>query len=200
MSNLLSLVDGNNKLKYAELKEYVLKTPLVTFMSETAKPFLIGKELFVGDMSKQTGGSDTSTMRFSIADIQQQLGTDTQETSGSPVGESAISRAVFILNKGADSYETRLDVFTIGRASSNDITIADYVISKQHAAIHAAAGHFFVEDLGSTNGVKINGESIAVGEKVQIPSGAEISFGRFCFMFVQPIELFNKVKKEVMGR
>jgi len=201
MSNFDSLIDGNNKIKYADLRDYIVNVPLVEFMKDVGMPFLVGSELFEGDLRRQSGGTDTSTMRFSMAEVAAAVSGDTQGVADDATSAgSAISRAVYVLKKSPNSSESRREVFSIGRASTNDITIADYVISKRHAAIHNVHGKFFVEDLGSTNGVKVDSMPIAVGEKVMLKAGAAISFGRFCFKFTQPIELYNKIRKEMMGR
>lgn len=200
MSKFYELVDSNNKIKYDDLKDLIAKMPLTEFMKEIGMPFLIGKELFEGNMSRVANASDTSTMRFSIADVKASLQADTQAKESAPSSSSAISRAVYVVAKNSHSEEARPDCISVGRASTNDITIADYVISKKHAVIQSAAGRFFIEDLGSTNGVKVDGVKIALGEKVQLLPGSDVSFGRFCFVFTKPMDLFNKVRKEVMGK
>jgi len=200
MSKLNELMDSNNKVKYDDLRDLIISMPLAEYMKEIGMPFLIGKELFEGNMSKDEGASDTSTMRFSVADVQASLAPDTQTKENNPSASTAISRAVYVVSKNANSDDSRRDCITIGRSSANDVTIADYVISKKHAVIQSAAGRFFIEDLGATNGVKVDGAKINVGEKVQLLPGSEVSFGRYCFVFTKPIELFNKVRKEVMGK
>ena len=199
MSEFYNLVDGNNRIKYKDLKNIVARMPMLTFIDEVSMPFLIGKELFEGSMSKASDASDTSTMRFSLSEVYDVLDGDTQTTESFTTTASAISRAVYIITKNPHSSEPRRDLITIGRASTNDVTIADYVISKQHAAIQCIAGRFFIMDLGSTNGVRVDGVRIPKGEKVQLLPGVDVSFGRYCFVFTKPRDLFNKIRKEVAG-
>lgn len=47
---------------------------------------------------------------------------------------------------------------TIGREMSNDITLTDEQVSRQHAKIISMKGSFFIQDLGSSNGTYVNGE------------------------------------------
>jgi predicted component of type VI protein secretion system len=49
---------------------------------------------------------------------------------------------------------------TIGRDPSNDITIKDPEVSRQHARLLAQAGEYVLEDLGSTNGTFVNGQRL----------------------------------------
>jgi ABC transport system ATP-binding/permease protein len=55
----------------------------------------------------------------------------------------------FVLLKG---------LWTIGRLSDNDLTIAKDAVSRYHARIEAAQGGYRIADLGSQNGTQLNGE------------------------------------------
>ena len=46
---------------------------------------------------------------------------------------------------------------TVGRAETCDIVLEDPLVSRQHARLYVNAGDVFVEDLGSANGVYVNG-------------------------------------------
>ena len=50
------------------------------------------------------------------------------------------------------------DWMVIGRGRSADLVIAEPTISRAHAAIGWDAEGFFMQDLGSTNGSKVNGQ------------------------------------------
>ncbi len=49
------------------------------------------------------------------------------------------------------------DNFTVGRNAENDLTIEDGKISGTHLKITAQGEHFYLEDLGSTNGTYLDG-------------------------------------------
>ncbi len=46
----------------------------------------------------------------------------------------------------------------IGRGADNDLVLPDFSVSRRHAIIRRHGGDWVVEDLGSTNGVEVNGE------------------------------------------
>jgi pSer/pThr/pTyr-binding forkhead associated (FHA) protein len=52
----------------------------------------------------------------------------------------------------------------LGRGPGVHLKLDDPAISRQHAAIEYADGEFRIRDLGSTNGVLLNGQPVQVGE------------------------------------
>ena len=63
----------------------------------------------------------------------------------------------------------------IGRLAENAIVFEDPNVSRKHAEIVASGGGWVVRDLGSTNGTKVNGTTIA-GERA-LRDGDIVSFG-----------------------
>ncbi len=56
------------------------------------------------------------------------------------------------------------DWMVIGRGRGADLVIADPTLSRSHAAVGwDAEDGFFVQDLGSTNGTRVNGDRLARG-------------------------------------
>lgn len=52
------------------------------------------------------------------------------------------------------------DALTVGRSDDCDITLPSSKVSRQHARFRAADGGVTVEDLGSSNGTRLNGRAI----------------------------------------
>lgn len=68
------------------------------------------------------------------------------------------------------------NITTIGRASDNTVSFpADSNVSRYHAEIERRGDDFYIIDLGSSNGTKIKGETLA-SEKL-LEDGDEIVFG-----------------------
>jgi hypothetical protein len=58
------------------------------------------------------------------------------------------------------SYILDAPIITIGRRSGNDIALLDLEVSRQHARIDFVEPRYYVSDLGSTNGTRVNGKLI----------------------------------------
>jgi pSer/pThr/pTyr-binding forkhead associated (FHA) protein len=83
---------------------------------------------------------------------------------------------VFELRKRLNSQAT--DIF-VGRAPTNDVVLADPVVSKSHFRFISIPGtnHLHLADMFSTKGTYLNGKKIDPFEKYQVEDHDEISFG-----------------------
>jgi pSer/pThr/pTyr-binding forkhead associated (FHA) protein len=73
------------------------------------------------------------------------------------------------------------EVHTLGRGADADLTVDTESASRRHAAIEFAGGQFRIRDLGSTNGVLLNGESVQTAE---LQHGDHIDIGGQIFRFI----------------
>lgn len=69
-------------------------------------------------------------------------------------------------------------VLSLGRALSNDIVLADTSVSKVHARIDESGNHYRVTDLGSKNGIVVNGHTIAPHAPVPLALESTLELGR----------------------
>ena len=67
------------------------------------------------------------------------------------------------------------DWMVIGRGRSADLVIAEPTISRAHAAIGCDAEGFFLQDLGSTNGTKVNGQRSPLA---RLKDGDDLQLGK----------------------
>ena len=58
------------------------------------------------------------------------------------------------------AFDLTKEVTLVGRDVTNDITVGDSEISRQHARLTRTPGGYVMEDLGSTNGSYVNGERL----------------------------------------
>ena len=67
-------------------------------------------------------------------------------------------------------------ILLFGRHQECDVQLNSKKISRRHCCLAEANGRLVVRDLGSTNGVKINGAKVQEG---QLNPGDELSLGNF---------------------
>ena len=67
-----------------------------------------------------------------------------------------------------------LAVITIGRAKDNAVRLSNTRVSRHHARIESQGGAPWILDLGSANGIEVNGESV---DRCILRSGDEVSLG-----------------------
>lgn len=68
------------------------------------------------------------------------------------------------------------DPLLIGRAPANDIALEDDWISAQHVRLRRQKGAWLAEDLGSTNGTRVNGHPLTGA--VRVRAGDVLDLGR----------------------
>lgn len=79
------------------------------------------------------------------------------------------------------SFEIKKDVTRIGRTKENDIEINDRTISRRHIKITKKNNKFFIEDLGSNNGLRADGTLVRSGEEIELMDGTVYSIGKSVF-------------------
>ncbi|MDD5563407.1 MAG: FHA domain-containing protein [Thermoanaerobaculaceae bacterium] len=73
---------------------------------------------------------------------------------------------------------------TIGRADANDLVLADDRVSRTHAAIRFADEGYVIEDLDSSNGVRVDGRSVRTAV---LRHGSRIALGASVLQFSNPV-------------
>jgi hypothetical protein len=69
----------------------------------------------------------------------------------------------------------------LGRATSNDITVDNATISRQHAVIKLEQNQFRIYDLGSSNGTFVNDQRVV--EPIVLQDGDAVRLGEVTFIF-----------------
>jgi hypothetical protein len=101
-------------------------------------------------------------------------------------GHAAVSdEAWLVVERGGGLKQgERFDLFgglSIGRSSDADVRIEDRYASGLHARIYPRRGHYYLEDMNSTNGTLLNDAELA-GEAELVP-GDVIRIGDTAFVF-----------------
>ena len=96
-----------------------------------------------------------------------------------PAGETTIRRARLVLEVNGTRHPLRPPGLVIGRGSDADLRINDPGISRSHAQIRVSGSDSALQvdivDLGSTNGIVVNGQKVrhaVLGEGSRIEIGS----------------------------
>ena len=76
---------------------------------------------------------------------------------------------------GGDNIVLKKEKLVIGRRENCDIVLRFNNVSGQHARMTLEQGYWFLKDLGSRNGTKVDGRRIS---RKRLDPGAEISFAK----------------------
>lgn len=97
-----------------------------------------------------------------------------------PAGAIATVRSGFYSGLAVGIDRERI---VIGRGRKADLALAEATISRAHAAVGFDNEGFFVEDLGSTNGTRVNGARIA---RRRLENDDEIQMGKLIIGITLP--------------
>lgn len=98
-----------------------------------------------------------------------------------------------VYNEGKREAEYLLDKerVTIGRRSDNDIRLGHNAVSGEHALVITIRNDSFLEDLHSTNGVRVNNRPI---KKCALQDGDEIRIAHYLLKYVyEPVALADEM-------
>ncbi|MHB8419014.1 MAG: FHA domain-containing protein [Myxococcales bacterium] len=103
----------------------------------------------------------------------------------------------FSLRIDAGSYAGRRYVFdqpevSLGRTQENDVVVPDDGASRKHARIGQSDGGWQIEDLGSSNGTRVNGEPLK--RPLQLRDGDLVQIGAVTFKFSEQQQAPNATR------
>jgi hypothetical protein len=78
-------------------------------------------------------------------------------------------------------FEFDQDSVLIGRTPECDVVLYDAGVSRKHCRIFSEGNRFVIEDMGSSNGTKLNGEAIT--KKQALNDGDQLTLGPVVFVF-----------------
>ena len=102
---------------------------------------------------------------------------------------------ITVPEKNAQPYRFQLDrkVVTLGRGTENDIMIDSGSVSVHHAEMRRVEGGYELHDIGSTNGIKLDGVR---QEVIPLYSGSSLKIGDAAFDFSLTVEELEALERE----
>jgi hypothetical protein len=89
----------------------------------------------------------------------------------------ASAELTLVNSVGGESYVLSGSEGTIGRKGTVQISKDWGTVSREHLHYYVNNGVYYVEDLSSSSGTKINGQEMTLGNSYEIKSGDKISMG-----------------------
>lgn len=83
--------------------------------------------------------------------------------------------------EGGPTIPLTLRTTRVGRADECDVILRYNNVSSLHCELTQLEGYWYVRDLNSTNGVKMNGRRLAPGMACRVDPGSELSIGNHSF-------------------
>jgi predicted component of type VI protein secretion system len=178
-------------IRVARDRRYTLNTrPLIRFHSD--ERLVTGQvriEAQMADLSAGAGENDTPGTQQAIDETRAMSPAELREIeqevnqAASLPSTSNMPPAWLTLYRPARGQPLRLDrpVIHLGRHLSNDIVVNDRRVSRYHAEIRFERGQFVLYDLGSTNGVRVNGAPIR--QPVPLRNNDIVTMGSHEFIF-----------------
>jgi pSer/pThr/pTyr-binding forkhead associated (FHA) protein len=131
-------------------------------------------------MRDEAKGDETA--RFADDLVASQTPALTPEEA-SAVAALPIGSALLVVHRGPSLGSRFLldqDLSVAGRHPDADIFLDDVTVSRKHAEFVRVGQSFTVRDLGSMNGIFVNGERVEVAN---LESGSEVLIGKFRLTF-----------------
>lgn len=107
-----------------------------------------------------------------------------QPREGAPEEILAKHRVSLVVLAGAspgDEIVIREERTIVGRGPAVDFAVADAAMSRQHFALELGGNEVRVRDLGSTNGITLNGKTV---EAAELKHGDRVKAGDHVFQFL----------------
>jgi serine phosphatase RsbU (regulator of sigma subunit) len=107
--------------------------------------------------------------------------------------------AIFVQGEDQRTLSLNHTPYTVGRKVDRDLVIADPRVSREHAAIVAENGEFFVVDLGSKHGTYVNGLKV---ERQKLQHNDRVEFGArdIAYLIFQPAHTTSNTARDFLSQ
>lgn len=132
---------------------------------------------------KVEAGAQPAPARAAAAQPSAQRSARREEVAPSGQGTRVLpasARAELVSSDGQRHRVSSSGATVIGRLPECDVTLDDAAVSRRHARVTSDGVEYQVEDLGSTNGVRLNGSPVT---RAVLRDGDQLDFGGVRFTF-----------------
>jgi len=171
----------------ADLAGYLLehaRRERVAFVTQPSIAFRTDERLRLGEFgiqARMVRPADGSAQAPSQGDHGRTMVYSAAERVSEPLREPDHRRGTAKLRVDGRTEVLGADGAVLGRSRDCDIVLQDPNVSRRHAEVRPSGGSWIVRDLGSTNGVKLNGRRIASAEALKRGDTIELGTARVVF-------------------
>jgi hypothetical protein len=108
-----------------------------------------------------------------------------EPTQAASPAELGVEQELVTLSWNGSSHEVKDRRVVIGRSRDCDIQLADSNVSRRHAELRQEGASYWIVDLGSTNGLEVNGKRV---KRAKLRSGDTITLGSTEITFARESE------------
>jgi Protein of unknown function (DUF3662)/FHA domain len=174
--------EGYEEELRAELSGYLLEHARRERVSLATRPtieFRTDERLRLGEFGIQARlvHADDGDEEPSQGDHGHTMVYSTSDRLAEPLREPDPRRGSAVLRIDGRAELLGSDGAVIGRSRDCDITLEDSNVSRHHAEVRPSGGSWVVRDLGSTNGVKVNGRKVDPARPQSLKPGDVLELG-----------------------
>ena len=166
--------------QHARRESYVMLSPPVVVMT-TDDDLAVGEFGIATRMIQQRASQDGPPTP-SAEPAQTMVYRPTEPAAADPGAE--VARETIALVDGSTKHEVAKPVTVLGRSSGCDIRLTDPNVSRRHAELRQEGTSWWIVDLGSTNGIEVNGSR---AERAKLENGDTVTLGETELVFIREL-------------
>jgi hypothetical protein len=166
--------------EHARRESYVMLSPPVVLMT-TDDDLAVGEFGIATRMIQQSSTRDAAPVSDpKPAQTMVYRPTEGQDSDA----EGEVARETVALIEGNTKHEITKPVTVLGRSAGCDIRLGDPNVSRRHAELRQQGTSYWMVDLGSTNGVEVNGARV---ERAKLDHGDTVTLGESELVFMREL-------------
>jgi len=167
-----------NQAVYEFARRFNFLTPMAKEVPPLEDPIGPGRQPAPPQLPKSAGGGGAAAPRNKPPP--QPAGTQAPQQPPQPARAPA-RKQLYVVNSAGDMCKIEKDTFIIGRSRTCDLVIPSSKVSRQHSGVVRENGEYYIEDLGSANGVWKDGVKI---QKEKVRDGDEFMISEEVLKFI----------------
>ena len=168
--------------EHARRESYVMLSPPVVLMT-TDDDLAVGEFGIATRMVQQRSARQDAEPVPDAQPAQTMVYRPTEGQDDSEA-EGEVARETVTLLEGQTKHEITKPVTVLGRSASCDVRLGDPNISRRHAELRQQGTSYWIVDLGSTNGVDVNGARV---ERAKLDHGDTVTLGESELVFMREL-------------